>query len=63
MKFQRSNADPSLFLIMAQEKPEGASELVGTMGLYVDDFLFGREHDSDPGSTGADQEGVENLRT
>ena len=38
MSFQRSNADPSLFLIMAQEKPEGASKLVGTMGLYVDDF-------------------------
>ena len=40
MSFQRSNADPSLFLIMAQEKPEGASKLVGTMGLYVDDFLM-----------------------
>ena len=35
MSFQRSNADPSLFLIMAQEKPEGASKLVGTMGLHV----------------------------
>ena len=40
MSFQRSNADPSLFLIMAQEKPEGASKLVGTMGLYVGDFLM-----------------------
>ena len=40
MSFQRSNADPSLFLIMAQEKLEGAGKLVGTMGLYVDDFLM-----------------------
>ena len=40
MVFQRSNADPSLFLIAAQEKLTGVSELVGTMGLYVDDFLL-----------------------
>ena len=39
MSCQRSNADPSLFLIMAQEKLEGSSKFVGTMGLYVDNSL------------------------
>ena len=40
MSFQRSKADPSLFLAMAQEKLKSVSELVGTMGLDVDDFLL-----------------------